>query len=281
MLKEALTRALITGAMLLLSGNSVLNAQTVPGRTGMPTAEVELWRMQCGKDQQLPKAMFSDTFLYTDASSKDFTFSCYLIRHGAEYMIWDAGLPTPDAPRIINQLKQIGLTSSRIKFLGISHFHFDHIGQAADFPAATLLIGADDLAAVRKGDRLPDGSTDSATRLAPWITGGKPSQALAGDLDVFGDGTVVIMRMPGHTPGHRSLLVRLPKMGNVLLSGDLYHFPENRVGRVVPVFNTDRAQTLASMDRFDEIARRLKATVIIQHEPSDIPKLPRFPNSAR
>lgn len=281
MLSKALSRALVAGAMLLASSHGVAEAQTIPGRTGTPTAAVELWRMQCGKDQQLPKAMFSDTFLYPDASSKDFTFSCYLIRHGADYMIWDAGLPAPEAPRIIDQLKQVGIAPSQIKFLGLSHFHFDHIGQAADFPGATLLIGADDLAVIRKGEQLPDGSTDSQTRLAPWISGGKPSQPLSGDLDVFGDGTVVIMRMPGHTPGHRSLLVRLPKTGNVLLSGDLYHFPENRFGRVVPVFNTDRAQTLASMDRFEELARRLKATVIIQHEPSDIAKLPRFPTSAK
>ncbi len=143
------------------------------------------------------------------------------------------------------------------------------------------MIGSDDLAAIRKGGPLPDGSTDSATRLAPWISEGKPTEPLTGDLDVFGDGTVVVMRMPGHTPGHRSLLVRLPQTGNVLVSGDLYHFPENRAGRVVPVFNTDRAQTLASMDRFEELARRLKAIVIIQHEPGDVGKLPRFPGSAR
>lgn len=279
MINKALSRVLAV-AMLLASSFGDAAAQTIPGRTGVPTAEVELWRMQCGKDQPLPKAMFSDTFLYPDASSKDFTFSCYLIRHGTEYMVWDAGLPAPEAPRIVDQLKQIGITSSQIKFLGLSHFHFDHIGQAADFSAATLLMGADDLAAIRKGDQLPDGSTDSGKRLAPWVSGGGRSQALSGDLDVFGDGTVVIMRMPGHTPGHRSLLVRLPQSGNVLLSGDLYHFPENRAGRVVPVFNTDRAQTLASMDRFEELARRLKANVIIQHEPSDVAKLPRFPQSA-
>jgi glyoxylase-like metal-dependent hydrolase (beta-lactamase superfamily II) len=281
MFSKALADAIVLGALIYTSISCHAEAQTIPGRTGTPKAQVELWRMQCGKDGPLPKAMFSDTFLYPDASSKDFTFSCYLIRHGADYMVWDAGLPAPDAPRIVDQLKQISITPRQINYLGLSHFHFDHIGQAADFSEAKLLIGADDLAAIRKGEPLPDGSTDSATRLAPWISGGKPTQALSGDLDVFGDGTVVVMRMPGHTPGHRSLLVRLPQTGNVLISGDLYHFPENRAGRVVPVFNTDRAQTLASMDRFEELARRLKAIVIIQHEPGDIGKIPRFPSSAR
>jgi N-acyl homoserine lactone hydrolase len=243
--------------------------------------EVRLWRMQCGKDQPLTKPMFSDTFLYPQGGTKDFTFSCYLIKHNGEYMIWDAGLPDADGPRIVNQLRQIGLSPQQIAFLGISHYHFDHIGQAADFPDATLLIGAEDFAAVQKGDRLPDNSTDSALRLAPWISGGKPVKRVTGDLDVFGDGTVVMLRTPGHTPGHHSLLIRLRQAGNVLLSGDLYHFPENRERRIVPVFNTDRAQTLASMDRFEEIAQRLGALVVVQHEPGDIGKLPLFPASAQ
>ncbi len=268
-------------AALALAVSGGAGAQTVPGLTGVATAPVELRRMACGKDEPLPKAMFSDTFRYPDDSRKDFTFSCYLIRHGDDYMVWDAGLPKADAPRIVDQLRRIGVTPRQVRYLGISHFHFDHIGQAADFPTATLLIGREDLAAVRKGEPLPDGSTDSAMRLAPWITGGGAVTPLDGDRDVFGDGTVVAMRLPGHTPGHRALLVRLPRTGNVLLSGDLYHFAENRAARVVPVFNTDRAQTLASMDRFEEIARRLNATVVIQHEPADVAKLPRFPEAAR
>ncbi len=98
---------------------------------------------------------------------------------------------------------------------------------------------------------------------------------------MFGDGTVVILRTPGHTPGHSSLLVRLKEKGNVLLTGDLVHFRENYDSNEVPVFNTDRAQTLASLERFKKIAANLKATVIIQHDPRDIGKLPAFPNAAR
>jgi glyoxylase-like metal-dependent hydrolase (beta-lactamase superfamily II) len=86
--------------------------------------------------------------------------------------------------------------------------------------------------------------------------------------------------MPGHTPGHNALLVRLAS-GPVLLTGDLYHFTEQVLIKGVPPFNTDRADTLASMDRFDKIARNLQAKVIIQHEPADIAKLPPFPEAAR
>jgi glyoxylase-like metal-dependent hydrolase (beta-lactamase superfamily II) len=104
--------------------------------------------------------------------------------------------------------------------------------------------------------------------------------ATARDLDVFKDGRVVMLTTPGHTPGHNALLVRLAS-GPVLLTGDLYHFTEQVANRGVPPFNHNRADTLASMDRFDRIGRNLKAKVIIQHEPADIAKLPAFPKAAR
>jgi N-acyl homoserine lactone hydrolase len=121
---------------------------------------------------------------------------------------------------------------------------------------------------------------DSAEALAHWLTGGGQVEALTRDHDVFGDGRVVLLRMPGHTPGHHALLVRLAS-GPVLLTGDVYHFTEQVENRGVPPFNHDRADSLASMDRFDRIARNLGARVIIQHEPADIGKLPPFPEAAR
>jgi N-acyl homoserine lactone hydrolase len=89
----------------------------------------------------------------------------------------------------------------------------------------------------------------------------------------------VMLKLPGHTPGHNALLVRLAS-GPVLLSGDQYHFTEQVANRGVPSFNHDRADTLASHDRFDRIARNLGAKVIIQHEPADVAKLPAFPQAA-
>jgi glyoxylase-like metal-dependent hydrolase (beta-lactamase superfamily II) len=116
---------------------------------------------------------------------------------------------------------------------------------------------------------------------ASWISGGGKVEPVPLDKDVFGDGTVVMLNTPGHTPGHHSLMVRLPQMGTVLLSGDLAHFHENYDSNGVPTFNTDRAETLASLDRFKKIAANLKATVIIQHDARDIGKLPAFPASAK
>jgi glyoxylase-like metal-dependent hydrolase (beta-lactamase superfamily II) len=86
---------------------------------------------------------------------------------------------------------------------------------------------------------------------------------------------------PGHTPGHRALLVRLREHAPVLLTGDLFHFTEQVSNGGVPRFNTNRADTLASIARFLAIADSLEAEVIIQHEPADVARLPAFPQPAR
>jgi N-acyl homoserine lactone hydrolase len=232
---------------------------------------------------------FSDTFAYP-GQSKRLAASCYLIKHGDRYMLWDAGLPaalkgaaTDPKPAMSptltttlpEQLAKIGVAPAAISILGISHYHFDHIGQAPSFPGATLMIGKADLDALKAGAPGVDGAP-----LAHWLTGGGKAEAVSGDKDVFGDGSVVMLDLPGHTPGHHALLVNLPRTGVVLLSGDTAHFTENYDADGVPPFNSDRAQSLASLARMKAIARNLKARVIIQHEARDIAKLPAFPASA-
>ena len=250
---------------------------------------LELWRLDCGEFEFADfNAFFSDTSEYAPGP-KRLVGSCYLIRHGGDYMLWDAGIPggTVDNPirtpqlsatlraRIVDQLARIGVRPGQITIVGLSHYHFDHTGQAADFPHARLIMGARDLAALRGDEPGVDREP-----LAPWLSGGGQVTEARGDLDVFGDGQVVVLNLPGHTPGHRGLLVRLAS-GPVLLSGDTYHFAEQVERRGVPPFNANRAESLASMDRFDRLGRNLHARTIIQHEPADVAKLPAFPEAAR
>jgi len=98
-----------------------------------------------------------------------------------------------------------------------------------------------------------------------------------GDYDVFGDGTVRILKAPGHTPGHSVLELTLKKAGVVILSGDLYHVHKNRTFQRVPIFNYDRADTLASIDRIERIVKNTKAHFVVQHDPTDLQTLPKFP----
>jgi glyoxylase-like metal-dependent hydrolase (beta-lactamase superfamily II) len=227
--------------------------------------------------------VFSDTGLY-ERQRKQLVSSCYLIRSGDKYLLWDTGLDRALAgkPRdkngsqlsdtIVSQLARLGLKPADVSYVGISHYHYDHIGQISDFAGSTLLIGKADFAALQT-------RASAAAKFAPWIEGGAKVDLVQGDRDVFGDGRTRILSMPGHTEGHQALLVRL-QSGPVLISGDQYHFTENRQARGVPSFNVSRADTLASSDRFEKLAANLGAKVIIQHEPSDVRKLPMFPKAA-
>jgi len=273
-----MTQTLRSGAISMIVSffASAVLAQTPP--------TVTLARMQCGTNAAPTDvgARFSDTYAYNGLKVQ-LTFSCYLIRHGDDYLIWDTGnAPTAGAtaPKstLLELLAQAGVTPAQVKFVAVSHYHGDHTGQVSLFPQATLLIGKGDW------DVLTDpksASIANPAQFANWIRGEGKVEPQSGDKDVFGDGTVIMLNTPGHTPGHHSLLVKLKDMGNVLITGDLAHFHENYESGGVPTFNTDRAASLASIDRFKKLATNLKATVIIQHDQRDVGKLPAFPAAAK
>ncbi len=261
-------------------------AQTAP--------EVTLTRLDCGTSRAAAAPdtglNFSDTF-GTNIPKIQLVFSCYLIKHGNDYMVWDTGFGMnagPVAPKtsLIDLLAQVNVKPEQVKYLGLSHYHGDHVGQAGSFPKATLLIGKGDWD-ILSGPKLPasvrrpQGDVVNPEPFVNWISGGGNVEPLLVDKDVFGDGTVIMLNTPGHTPGHHVLLVKLARTGNVMLSGDLAHFRENYDNNVVPGFNANRAETLASIDRVKQIAANLKATFIIQHDPRDVDKLPAFPAAAQ
>lgn len=223
----------MTKAMIAAAAAVMLTAAApapVPG-----AAKVSITRLDCGtigiKDFN---AFFSDSFDYKPGP-REITDSCYLVRHMNHYLLWDTGFDAGLKGRkmdmgplvvgmtttIPEQLAQLGLKSADITAVGISHMHLDHTGQAKDFPAAKLVIGKRDLE-LSKGKYDPFG---------PWRAADAKVEAMDGaDVDIFGDGSVVAMNLPGHTPGHMALLVRLAS-GPVLLSGDLYHSDEARARR--------------------------------------------------
>ena len=248
------------------------------------TPEITLTRIECGgSNVNDVNQRFSDTWAYGDLKVQ-FVYSCYLIKHGDEYMLWDTGHPVnaPNVPSpkvsIVDQLAQLNVKPEQIKYVGISHYHGDHTGQVSSFPQAMLFIGKGDWDALSAPKPAAALNSD---RFAHWLTGGGKVEPQPADKDVFGDGSVMMLNTPGHTPGHHSLLVKLKEKGNVLLTGDVVHFRENYDTSGVPIFNTSRTDSLASIDRFKKIAANLKATVIIQHDARDVDKLPVFPASAK
>jgi len=265
---------LIFGA-LAFAATSAIGAQT--------PATVTITRLQCGTNTAPTDVgqRFSDTYSFNGLKVQ-LTASCYLVRHNDDYLIWDTGYPmgnTPTAPKtsLLDLVGQLKVTPAQVKYVGISHYHGDHTGQASQFPQATLLIGKGDWDVVTD----PKQQASLSAPFKQWTSGEGKVEPVTGDKDVFGDGSVIMLDTPGHTPGHHSLLVKLKDMGNVLLSGDLAHFHENYESNGVPTFNTNRAATIASLERFKKIAANLKATVIIQHDERDVSKLPAFPAAAK
>lgn len=254
-----------------------------------PAAAMALWRLDCGRFDITDFRQFSDTGRF-DGRRYKLVDSCYLVKHGSEYLLWDTGLPKAMLAKpateggdtmvldatVVAQLARIGVAPSQVRTVGISHYHDDHTGQVDDFPAATLLIGKGDWEAVNS----ERGRKNWPTLFVSWRAGKAKVEPVEGDKDVFGDGSVVMLGLPGHTPGHHALLVTLPKTGAVLLTGDQFHASDSLKYNQVPSFNIDRAGTLASSARFREIAANRRATVIIQHEPADVAKLPAFPKAA-
>jgi len=243
--------------------------------------DVTLTRLDCGNGSNDPRR-FSDAYAYTE-TTKPFTFSCYVIRRGAEVMVWDTGYVPGSVPNATNKpladlLKQMGVNADEVKYVGISHFHADHTGQLGALKNATLLIGKGDWDGITA---TPPTTGANVAGFAEWMSEKRKVETQSADKDVFGDGSVMMLRAPGHTPGHSILLVRLKETGPVLLSGDAVHFLENYDYERVPGFNADRAQSIASMQRLKELQKNLKATLIIQHDPRDVGKLPAFPTAAK
>jgi len=225
----------------------------------------------------------------TETAVRELFVPCYLIENEGRRLLWDAGLPLGLAGQgtqsgasgmglhytrsLLEQLEDLTLTPQDIDFLAFSHFHFDHVGAAEAFPTATLLISPQEWeAAFLHADENPIFDKSLYENLE-----NSNKRLIDPRHDVFGDGSVEIVAAPGHTPGHQVLLLRLENTGTVVLSGDLYHFEFSRTHRRVPIFNTDPAQTLASMQKIETLIEAEGAQLWIEHNQALADKLEKAP----
>ena len=225
--------------------------------------------------------------------AKEMADAFYVVKHPMGTLLWDTGLPeglvgqepytTPDGAftisrtdSIVNQLSKLGMKVEDITYIAFSHIHFDHTGAANYFGNATWLVQTPEYEFASSEGIAESGFYDPSS-----FAQLKKVQQLTGDHDVFGDGTVVIKSMPGHTPGHQVLYLELAEAGPVLLSGDMYHFNENRQDGIIPRFNHDIPQSEQSIKAFEAFAKETGAVVYIQHEPSDFAKMPKAPNALK
>jgi len=160
------------------------------------------------------------------------------------------------------QLAAAGYKAGDVTHLALSHHHWDHTANANAFAGATWLTPAIERDAMFVDK--PPGSVRPETYSR--FRSSKSVVVTADEHDVFGDGTVILKQAHGHTPGHQVLYVRLAKTGGVLLSGDLYHYPQERTMDRYPTFEFNEAQTRAARVSVETFLKRTGAALWIQHD---------------
>jgi N-acyl homoserine lactone hydrolase len=240
-----------------------------------------LYVLDCGKITGVGAANFG--FKDGELATTEMFTPCFLIVHPKGTLMWDTGqitdanvkedgTPTQQGAftvtkRLSTQLAAIGYSPADITYLGLSHYHGDHVANANAFAASTWLVQAVERDAMfappKPGSK---GPTTPNRALYGQLESSKTALINNTDHDVFGDGSVVIKFSPGHTPGHQSLYLRLKKTGPVLLSGDLYHYPEELTMKRVPTFEFNKEQTAKSREAMEAFVKKNKAQLWIQHD---------------
>jgi N-acyl homoserine lactone hydrolase len=290
--KVATTFVLVAFSLMMGSMRDASADSALPDAIKAGVAE-KLFRLDCGR------SLANDESVWTPGEnvgrSIEFSSTCWLIKHGSEWLLWDAGVPESahndprgwsTLPKLIvyhldrtltDQLAEIGLNPRDITRVAISHTHGDHIGNVAMFANATILMQRAEYSWINSRNG-PNDNVNQLMALARQLLGApKDLQLIDGAADVFGDGSVTLVPTPGHTPGHQSLLVHLKNFGFVILSGDVVHSEENFERNVVPSLNTNKQDSLASMEKIRQLIATYKAILFINHYKKQEDKLKLLP----
>jgi N-acyl homoserine lactone hydrolase len=271
------------GTILLGAGHAAAQAHKPP----KPPKSVRLYIFDCG----VIHTTNGDTYSLKkeEMASTEMSIPCILVAHPKGTLMWDngdipdrafppgggratLGVVTQDKP-LLPQLSAIGYLPSDITYLSMSHYHGDHVANANSFAGATWLV--------RKVERDRMFASEPITR-SPLenyseLRNSKTTLIDKEEWDVFGDGTVVIKSTPGHTPGHNVLFLKLKKTGPVVLSGDLYHYPEERTLNRLPVSEFNKDQTAASRAELEIFLKKTGAQLWIEHDIVGNAKLKKAP----
>lgn len=246
---------------------------------------LRLYVFDCGTLTAADPARFR--LMREEVATTDLSVACFLVVHPRGRLMWDPGavpdadwtptggpvthhLALPDGTtrdltlrkRLSSQLGEVGYTVKDVEYLAFSHYHYDHTANANAFAGSTWLV--------RQVERdVMFAEKPPALVHLPYYAALKTSKTVIikdDEYDVFGDGSVILKLASGHTPGHQVLYVKLPQTGGIVLSGDLYHFPEARALKRVTIFDVDQAQSIMSRDAVEAFLKKTGAQLWIQHD---------------
>ena len=279
-LKQWLAGALVAAAVV--GSADAQRSQSAP-------ASPRIYVFENGTINGLDPALFN--FRREELKQVDFVNTAYLIVHPRGTLMFDAGA-VPDShfkgdgtpvvegvvtatKPVLPQLAAAGYEPKGVTYFALSHYHSDHTGNANEFANATWIV--------QKAERdymfaeSPEGIIQPATYAA--LRDAKTKILNNEDFDVFGDGSVVVMATPGHTPGHQVVAVKLANRGTVVLAGDLYHYPEERTTGRIPTFEFDPEKSKVSRARIEKYVEDNDAELWIEHDVAThaaLPKSPRY-----
>jgi N-acyl homoserine lactone hydrolase len=270
-----LLSAMLAG-ITLLGTSLAAPAQQTPA-PAQPAPAVKLYIFDLGQLKSAnPQPLLDRGITVTDMS-----VVAYLIVHPRGTLVWDTGTIPDELIRpggttvaratvhktLSGQLAEVGYKPADITYLALSHYHYDHSANANAFAGSTWLVQRPERAAMFPAEPVANPIDPDVVAKFSALKNAK-TVVLDGDRDVFGDGSVVIISTPGHTPGHQSLLVRLAKFGPLVLSGDLYHYPSERTLKDFLPFagRGSDAQEAASKAKIEALLKETGATLWIQHD---------------
>ncbi len=282
-MQKSWTKTLVTLIAILATAPSAMTQQR---RAQLPNS-LRLYVFNCGI------LHFDNADAYSlkkeEVAATDMSVPCFLVAHPRGTMIWDAGIiPDTDfkagnasvtagiatsSTPLLPQLAAAGYAPGDIKYVAFSHYHSDHVANANAFAGATWLA--------RKPERdiMFSDPPPARTAVANFsaLKNSKTVVIPSDDYDVFGDGTVILKSAAGHTPGHQVLFLKLAKTGPIVLSGDLYHYPEEHTLNRLPTREFNAEQTAASRSAIEAFLKKTGAQLWIEHDIKANAKLKKAP----
>jgi N-acyl homoserine lactone hydrolase len=216
----------------------------------------------------------------------------YLIEHGQGRVLVDTGLhpavrddprarlgwvsdlmrvELPDSEDIDSRLRAVGVAPESLRYLVNTHLHFDHAG------GNELIPDAVDLVVQRREWRAGHEEREVEANVYNRSDYDQPRAVLEveGEHDLFGDGTVVLLPTPGHTPGHQSLRLRLDG-AEVVLCADACYFSDWMDSEQTPPYGFDKGQEVESVRRLRAL-RDAGAWMLYGHDPDQWATVPQAP----